>query len=65
VTIPEAQVEVLVTTTSGPAQGVKVYLFTESGTYLGLYQTTDAAGKVSLDLPIDKNYKFRADVLGS
>jgi YD repeat-containing protein len=65
VTIPEAQVEVAVTTASGPAIGVKVYLFTESGTYLGLNQTTDAAGKVSFDLPIGKNYKFRADVAGS
>jgi YD repeat-containing protein len=65
VTIPVEQVEVQVTTSAGPAIGVKVYLFTESGTYLGLNQTTDSAGKVSFDLPIGKNYKFRADVAGS
>jgi YD repeat-containing protein len=65
VTIPEEQVEVTVATSSGPATGIKVYLFTESGTYLGLNQTTDAAGKVTFDLPIGKNYKFRADMSGS
>jgi len=65
VTIPEEQVEVQVTTSAGPATGVRVYLFTESGTYLGLNQQTDAAGKVSFDLPAGKNYKFRADVAGN
>lgn len=65
VTIPQEQVEVQVTTSTGPATGVRVYLFTESGTYLGLNQQTDSAGKVSFDLPIGKNYKFRADVAGS
>jgi hypothetical protein len=65
VTIPEEQVEVQVTTSTGPATGVKVYLFTESGTYLGLNKQTDAAGKVSFDLPVGKNYKFRADVAGN
>jgi YD repeat-containing protein len=65
VTIPEEQVEVQVTTSTGPATGVRVYLFTESGTYLGLNQQTDSAGKVSFDLPVGKNYKFRADVAGN
>jgi YD repeat-containing protein len=65
VTIPVEQVEVQVTTSTGPASGVRVYLFTESGTYLGLNQQTDSAGKVSFDLPVGKNYKFRADVSGS
>jgi YD repeat-containing protein len=65
VTIPGEQVEVTVTTSAGQASGLKVYLFTESGTYLGLNQQTDAAGKVSFDLPIGKNYKFRADVAGN
>jgi YD repeat-containing protein len=65
VMINEEQVEVQVTAVSGPAPGVRVYLFSESGTYLGLNQTTDAAGKVSFDLPVGKNYKFRADMLES
>jgi len=65
VMINEEVVEVTVTTVSGPAEGVRVYLFTESSTYLGLNQQTDAAGKVSFDLPVGKNYKFRADILGS
>ena len=64
-TIPHQQVEITVTTTAGPATGVKVYLFTEGGTYLGLNQQTDATGKVSFNLPMGKNYKFRADVAGS
>jgi hypothetical protein len=65
VTIPEEQVEVQVTSASGPVQGVPVYLFTEAGSYLSLQQTTDAAGKVSFDLPVGKGFKFRADVMGS
>jgi len=65
VMIDEETVEVTVTTVSGPAEGVRVYLFSEAGTYLGLNQETDAAGKVSFDLPVGKNYKFRADILGS
>ncbi|MCJ7547518.1 MAG: hypothetical protein MUP30_11950, partial [Deltaproteobacteria bacterium] len=63
--IPHQSVEVTVTTTAGPATGVRVYLFSEGGTYLGLNQQTDAAGKVSFDLPVGKNYKFRADVAGN
>ncbi len=65
VTIPEEQVEVQVTTSTGPPTGVKVYLFTESGQYLSLNGQTDSAGKVSFNLPVGKNYKFRADVAGS
>jgi hypothetical protein len=63
--IDEETVEVTVTTNSGPAEGVRVYLFSESGTYLGLYEETDSAGKVSFELPVGKNFKFRADILGN
>lgn len=45
--------------------GVKVYLFSGSGSYLGLYQTSDPQGKVFFDLPVGKAFKFRADYLGS
>jgi YD repeat-containing protein len=65
VIIDEETVEVTVTTVSGPAEEVRVYLFTEAGAYLGLYGETDAAGKVSFDLPVGVNYKFRADIMGS
>jgi RHS repeat-associated protein len=63
VIIEEETAEVTVTTTSGPSSGVKVYLFSGSGSYLGLYETTDENGKVSFDLPVGKDFKFRADIL--
>jgi YD repeat-containing protein len=46
-------------------EGVKVYLFNADGTYLGINGTTDENGEVTFDLPADKDFKFRADVLGS
>jgi RHS repeat-associated protein len=46
-----------------PLPGVKVYLFTEAGSYLNLNSTTDAQGQVKFNLP-DKNYKVRVDYLG-
>jgi hypothetical protein len=58
-------VEVTVTASSGLLQGVPVYLFTDTASYLSLQQTTDAAGKVSFDLPVGKNFKFGADVAGN
>jgi len=65
VIVPEETVEVTVTTASGPADGVRVYLFSESGSYMGLYETTDTDGMVSFDLPVGRNFTFRADLLGS
>jgi len=46
-----------------PLPDVKVYLFTEAGSYLNLNSTTDAQGQVMFNLP-DKNYKVRVDYLG-
>jgi hypothetical protein len=63
--IAEERVEVTVSTGSGPSQGVRVYLFSESGAYLGLYKITDEAGKVSFGLPVGRSFKFRADILGN
>jgi hypothetical protein len=63
--IAHEAVEVTVTTGAGPVEGEKVYLFSESGTYLSRYKRTDTAGTVSFDLPIGSNYQFRADILGS
>jgi len=40
--------------------GAKVYLFSESDSYLGWYQTTDALGKTEFLLP-DRWFKFRVD----
>jgi len=63
--IAHETVEVTVTTGAGAVEGVKVYLFSANGTYLGRYQETATAGIVSFDLPVGSNYQFRADILGS
>jgi len=65
VPIAEETVVVTVDTALGVVTGVRVYLFSESGAYLGIYQETDANGQVFFDLPDGKAFMFRADVLGS
>lgn len=45
-------------------EGIKVYLYTESGSYLNQYQNTDANGQVVFNLPSSKSYKIRADYMG-
>ena len=66
-TIPHSNVEIAVNAlyqnNADPMTGINVYLFTASGTYLNQSQVTDAAGKVSFDLP-NQPYKVRADILG-
>ena len=57
--------EVTVVTAAGPAAGVRVYLFSEAGAYLGISALTDENGQVSVNLPVGQSFKFRADVLGS
>jgi len=44
-------------------QGIKTYLFNESGSYLGMTQTTDSAGAAVFNVS-PGNYKVRADHLG-
>jgi hypothetical protein len=65
VVIEEETVQVTVNFAGGPAEGVKVYLFAASGSYLGTFQVTDQNGKVSFFLPTGFTYSFRADVFGS
>jgi len=65
VVVEEEAVEVSVGMNGGPARGVRVYLFSGSGAYLGLYRETDAAGIVTFELPVGKDFSFRADILGS
>ena len=65
VLIEEEAVEVSVGTNCGPAQGVRVYLFSGTGAYLGQYKETDAVGIVTFELPVGKDFSFRADILGS
>jgi hypothetical protein len=65
VTIEEEIVEVTVTSATEPAEGVRVYLFSENDSYLGIYNVTDENGKVTFDLPVGRNFKFRADIMGN
>ncbi|MGD8664048.1 MAG: hypothetical protein PVH37_29240, partial [Desulfobacterales bacterium] len=65
VVIAHETVEVSVSTSAAAVEGVKVYLFSANGTYLGRYKETDAAGIVSFELPVGSDYQFRADILGS
>ena len=65
VIIDEETATVTVTTAAGPAQGVRVYLFSGTGSYLSLYEETDIDGAVSFDLPVGEQFKFRADILGN
>ena len=65
IVIAEEPVVVRVTQAGAPKEGVKVYLFNETGGYLGIVETTDESGSVSFYLPAGQGYKFRADVLGS
>jgi len=64
VTIAEEATTVQVTQGGVAKTGVKVYLFNETGAYLGLYQTSDANGEVTFVLPVGQGYTFRADILG-
>ena len=65
IVIAEEPVTIQVTQAGAPKEGVMVYLFNETGTYLGIVETTDENGNVYFNLPSGQGYKFRADVLGS
>jgi hypothetical protein len=64
VSVPMADAKITVTGSGLPIEGVRVYLFTESGSYSGLYETTDSNGQVLFRIPAG-TYKFRADYQGS
>lgn len=64
VTVPHETVEVAVLTGCGPAAGQKVFLFTDGGAYLGLFEETDTDGKAFFSLPANFSFQFRADILG-
>ncbi|MFC1885076.1 hypothetical protein ACFL2O_09930, partial [Thermodesulfobacteriota bacterium] len=49
--------------TTDPLEGLNVYLFTSSGSYMGEQRVTDASGQASFFIP-QENYKIRADYLG-
>jgi hypothetical protein len=49
--------------TSTPVTGINVYLFSESGSYLGQSKVTGNSGSATFNLP-EQPYKVRADYLG-
>jgi len=61
--VPVEAAVVLVKQEDRPVLGVKVYLFNASGSYVGMFETTEEEGIVFFNLPVDKAFKFRADVL--
>jgi len=65
-TIPHQDVTITVNEVYGydvtPLENIRVYLFTSSGSYLGVYADTDEQGQVTFNLP-QEDYKFRADYL--
>ena len=61
--IPEVTITLSVNKDGTSIENVNVYVFNESGTYLGVYGKTDADGNVTFLLPQSKNYKFRVDYL--
>ena len=64
VTIEEEDATVRVLQGGTPEPGVKVYLFSSAGAYMGRYEVTDEDGNVSFLLPAGESFKFRADLLG-
>ena len=64
VTIDEGVASVTVSQGLTPLEGVNVYVFTETDTYLGLTGLTDGDGIAAFRLP-EGTYKFRADYMGS
>jgi len=64
VTINEGLADVHVHRAGVDIEGVRVYLFSEGGSYLGQYETTDLLGKAEFQLP-GRSYKFRVDEGGS
>ncbi|MFZ0613063.1 MAG: chitobiase/beta-hexosaminidase C-terminal domain-containing protein [Desulfobacterales bacterium] len=64
VTVEEETAAVTVRFADGEAEGVRVYLFTADGDYMGIQRVTDRYGNVNFSLPIGSTYSFRADILG-
>jgi len=62
-TIETETAEVAVTTAAGAASSIKVYLYSDTGSCLSLYETTDGDGLVSFELPVGKSFKFKAYIL--
>lgn len=64
INIPMSKADITVTENGQALEGVKVYAFTASGSYLGLNQTTNTNGNVNFSLP-EGTYTFRSDHLNN
>jgi len=64
VTINEGMANITVTNTGQPLEGVNVYVFSASGTYLGINGVTGDQGEASFKLPAG-DYNFRADYMSN
>ncbi len=53
-----------VTESGSDVEGARVYLFTETGKYLGLNKTTDSSGLANFEVPAS-SYKLRVDINGN
>jgi YD repeat-containing protein len=63
VSIPRGVARIMARKGGNPVSGVPVYLFSSSGSYLGLNGTTNTDGNVEFLLP-NRSYKFRVDAGG-
>ncbi len=64
ITVSEGTADITVSSGVAALDNVRVYVFTASGSYLGLNGATDPSGLVEFVLPVG-DYKFRADYQGS
>ena len=55
--------EVIIAKISSAISDIRIYVFSEAGTYLGLTSLTDSLGETFFDLS-KGSYKFRADYNG-
>lgn len=63
--IEDKEVNLTIATAGGAVPGVRVYVFTETGAYLGVYHVTDENGQITMALPVGSSFKFRADMYGN
>ncbi len=64
ITINEGIMHIFVNRAGTAVPSAKVYLFSDTGAYLGQFKATDSSGIAEFVLP-DKNFKFRVDEGGS
>jgi len=60
VTIDEGLLRIFVTRSGAAQEGARIYLYSESDAYLGLYETTDVSGAAEFILP-NLSFRFRID----